>query len=81
MSYTRGELQFGRGGIYDSDKQQYSEWVAELPHSCGEWQIGTKSDVEQLIADLRLALERWPTREPLKTYEVITLDGKTGNAS
>ena len=33
------------------------EGIAFLPHSCDEWVIGDKKDVERLISDLKKLLE------------------------
>lgn len=37
-----------------------SEREAYLPHSCNEWVIGGKAEVQQLITDLQELLEKWP---------------------
>lgn len=34
-----------------------------LPHSCDEWVIGGREEVEALIADLQELLKSWPDRE------------------
>lgn len=40
-----------------TDDYDSGEWFY-LPHSCDEWVIGTKAEVEQLIADLQASLMR-----------------------
>lgn len=42
----------------DLDRCQTNEPTAYLPHSCDEWVIGSKENVEGMIADLQAVLAK-----------------------
>lgn len=44
----------------DFGKPPYEKQGAYLPHSCDEWFIGGREEVEAMIADLTAALEKLP---------------------
>lgn len=64
MSYTRGKLWIVENGDYVCDSKEYYRQVEPgtvfLSHSCDEWVIGGKAEVQQLVSDLREILEKWP---------------------
>ena len=42
------------GNVYDSSEEGYPEGIwMHLPHSCDDWVIGGKKQVQELIADLQ----------------------------
>lgn len=52
MPYEKGQLEFGH--VCDTETEDYDsgEWFY-LPHSCNEWVIGGREQVEQLIQDIQ----------------------------
>lgn len=70
MSYKKGDVSIDRCNYdsrdekgYDDDYRFAGKQVALLPHSCDEWIIGSKEEVEMMIADLQELLPTLPPRE------------------
>jgi len=62
--YHKGDLKIEKIGNYDA-REDYAtphkyegKDVAQLPHSCDEWIIGQKEEIEAMIADLQEALTK-----------------------
>ena len=64
--YKQGDLRTAtdRDEIRDarSDDKRIPQGMAYLPHSCDEWVIGGRNEVEALIGDLKKALDAMPSR-------------------
>lgn len=56
----RADFPWMHTGVPTFGAAQTPEPIAYLPHSCEEWEIGSKEDVEGMIADLQSILDRWP---------------------
>lgn len=50
--YKKGQLEFDEG-MYGNSTGAY------LPHSCDEWEIGKKQEIEWLIEDLQEILKKY----------------------
>lgn len=59
MSYTQGDAKYGKL-YYDSRNEEHSDGdgVVYLPHSCEDWVIGNKEEVETMIKDLQKLLKK-----------------------
>ena len=51
MAYRKGDILTGK--IWSEETS-----VIYLPHSCDEWVIGGISEAEQMIEDLKIAIEK-----------------------
>lgn len=60
--YQKGDARIDKIGYGSDTRDEYADTRGKvcLPHSCDQWVVGGRTEVEQMIEDLQAILEQLP---------------------